>query len=1084
MKYRHKYRLIGLITALTFSLSSFTATAQIYDVDFTDSVNFENFTDFEDNETDEFASPFTYSPMFVLPENMRGTIISPEIDFFTSPDNSFNDVMLQLDDIMNEITSFGLNTVIIKTAVSENTYYNLDMNSSKNDIISAAVQKAQSSFLNVYLIYDITPVLEAASSKTDAVNSLISEAHRFAIKYPCDGIILDSYYAESSSSAFGEYMRNGSGIGYKNWLYDSTEYYFKTVSDIIRVTDNNIPVGIMINDVWANNSSLDGGSPTEDSIEAYFDGYADTKKYIEDGYADFAMVRAYGSLYDEKLPFTETSEWWGGLCASAGIPMYTIHYNEKIGTSYSGWGSEDQLLKQLTVSKDITAYKGSVFNSYFSLSANPLNTTTKIKQFFGDQINEDSLFSELKITSPTSLNFTTYEPYQDFSGSFDENFDVYFNGNRITPNEAGRFYFEEELSIGLNTFTIKHKDKTITYKIERKIITMREISSSIAEGKTLRVDGETSITVEAVAYKGAEVVATINGQTIKLKEKNTVSQDDVNSSYANFTGKYKVPAGIEEKEQNLGTVAVQASYLGYVKTLYGATVIVNAKPKPPEIIPEKQMFDQDSLGSGEVVGTIDPVRLESESAKLVHVNANNTHVLDAKDTGTVYTPEFNQLPAGTVDYFKADVGGFYTTDSGKRFFAKDVSLIDGTGIGENNLVVKSSGTYGGDSYFKINLDKRVSYQVEAAGLKYFSEWGGDYDITSFDTEYIYITFDNVTSVTKLPGFEANMVFSAGKWEQVTVGGIPKFRLVLKLRQTGVYMGSNAYYNSDGDLMLTFPVMQNSLSGMTIVIDPGHGYGNVNSSVFDPGAIGQVIEQEVILDITKLLAQKFKEQGVNTVRLETEKMHYLTVQRPIVARAYGCDIFISLHANKAPGKDEVRGTEVYYFTPFSKPLASAISSRVSSYFSKNVYADGADKNRGAKYLDFWVTLQQDFPSVLVETGFVGNMEDAMALANPEHQSGIADAIVKGVKDYLSRSSITYSTDGSAYIPEGDSQFTPEVTSVETTTTTATEEAEAPEVPDEESSTSDIVNTGIIDDDFSDYDEIEAEEDEDLDEIEIE
>ncbi|HBI52269.1 MAG TPA: hypothetical protein DDX72_05755, partial [Ruminococcaceae bacterium] len=127
-----------------------------------------------------------------------------------------------------------------------------------------------------------------------------------------------------------------------------------------------------------------------------------------------------------------------------------------------------------------------------------------------------------------------------------------------------------------------------------------------------------------------------------------------------------------------------------------------------------------------------------------------------------------------------------------------------------------------------------------------------------------------------------------------------------------------------------------------------------------------------------------------------------------ARQYGCDIYISVHANKATG--EARGTEVYYFTSYSQPLAAQISSAVSKYYASNVYSDGVEKNRGSRYSYYHVTLQQDFPSVLVETGFVDNIMDAMALASETHRKGIAAGIVTGIKNYIARSSISYASEG--------------------------------------------------------------------------
>jgi N-acetylmuramoyl-L-alanine amidase len=108
----------------------------------------------------------------------------------------------------------------------------------------------------------------------------------------------------------------------------------------------------------------------------------------------------------------------------------------------------------------------------------------------------------------------------------------------------------------------------------------------------------------------------------------------------------------------------------------------------------------------------------------------------------------------------------------------------------------------------------------------------------------------------------------------------------------------------------------------------------------------------------------------------------------------------VHSNKA-SSTSARGTEAWYFTSFSQPLANSVSASVASYFTNYAYADHASKNRGAKYDYFAVTLQQEFPSILLELGFVSNYEEAMIMANATHQNGIADAVVQGCKNYLAR-----------------------------------------------------------------------------------
>jgi N-acetylmuramoyl-L-alanine amidase len=978
-------RLLALMLALVMGLGSFAAFA-------------EELPAGEPGESDVVDPQGQFPSMFFLPDNMRGVIISPEVDFLLSPDDDELSVTSQLFDIFAQIADIGLNSVLIKTTVEDRVYHDLDVNKNDRfDLTKLAVDLAKAQYLGVYLIYDIGHAVNSEADSATAINTLVSEAHRLAIKYQCDGIILDNYYSDLEVKNYRNYMQNGSGIGYENWLHDSTEYLFETAGAVIRMTDNTLPVGVMINNTHAVSQN---------------DGFADTRRYIEQGYADFITLRCPGSLTDSVQPFAQSAQFWGELCKASDIPMYLIHYNEKMGTA--GW-PDDQLLRQLEVAKkDISAFSGSVFNSYSSLKANPLNSTVNLKKYYADLINEDTLFDNLIIHSPRNTSFTTYEPSVSFMGSFDPNFDVFLNNSKITLNEAGNFYFEKTLNIGMNTFTLTHKGQTVTYRVDHRIIVMREIDDSIADRRTLRVDGGTFVTLQAIAYKGATVTATLNGRTVRLTEQSGIVLDDsVGSAYTSFTGRIKVPDGIISKEQPLGKISVQASFMGQSRTLPGATVIVNALPEPPKQESGHEMFDQSKAGTGEIVGRIGAVRGRNESVTYVRLLNNNTHTFDAKTTGTVFDPRFGQLPAGTVDYLRSEVGGFYTTESGKRFNAEGAVLASGRGIGPNALVVERSGTLGGNSYFEFKLGTRISYNVEVAGITFHTNWGSEFNVSNFNPEFVFVTFDNVTSVTKLPDFDSNFVFSSGTWEQVTIDGIRKFRLVLQLRQRGVYAGNSAYYNNDGNLMLTFPVLRNTLAGKTIVIDPGHGI--TASGSLDPGAIGEIREWDANLAISRKVEERLKALGANVIRLQTESVHIPARERPIEARKLGADMYISIHNNWASG-GTARGTEAFYYTPFSQPLAEAISASVARYFTNNVYTDKSDRNRGAKNSYFWVTVQQDFPSVLLELGFVNNLQDAMALASDRHQNGIADAIVQGIRTYLSRSTIAYSADGFSGIPD--------------------------------------------------------------------
>lgn len=944
--------------------------------------------------------------MVFLPNGLRAVTLFPGKDFCTG---ETTDAALaeELPALFDEISGYEMNAVLINSDANGEKYYDLDMTSGRG-VLGTVIDKAHEYGLSAYIQLDVDSLVADVIAQGGGLKSGFAAAvHKFVMKYACEGILLSDYYTQDTPEMYAEYMRSGSGIGYGNWLYETNEYIIRTVSEVIRRTSNTTAVGLLITDMWANSSSNEEGSATADTVQALYDGNCDTREYIRRGYADMVMVKAYGTDSDASLGFNSVVSWWYDLAEQNGVKMYVLHLNDRIG-QYSGW-YEDQLLRQLSIMEDYDDIGGSCFNSLQGLRDNLLGSTDTLMKYFDEQINTSTLFDSLQMISPTQTSFVTYDSSVKFMGTFDENFDVYFDGSRVKLNEAGNFFIQKDLKVGRNSFVIEHKGKKIYYTIERQVDVLR----SIGQTKDIVVEGGSRVTLEAVAYSGSSVSAVIAGKTVTLKEKSGASEDlDSNSDYAKFVGYYRVPEGIVGSQQSLGSVSYYAVYRGIEEYMTGGSITIDAEPEPPKQV-ESNFVDESSVGTGEVVGTIAPVVTSSEYVTYIKTLNNYTQVFDSQTSGNIPSPVLSQLPAGSLDYYKTASGDFVISTSGRRYKSSDVTTFYDTGLGTNALYVKAVGNSNGKSYLKLHLDYKSTFNVTAP-VSYVEELDGPYGVTNYNATKVEIVFDNVTSVTKLPDFKNCSLFSAGSWDTVEQKGVPKFRLTLTLRQAGIYSGCGAYYDENGDLMITFDVPTASLSGKVIVIDPGHGYGKVVGKL-DPGSIGNVTEQSVNLAVAKVLEKKLTAMGATVVRLKTESEFILTETRPTVARSYGADMFISLHCNAALNQ-QAHGVEVYYFTSFSQPLAKYINDNLSNYYDSKVYGDGTNSSRGDKYSYYWVTLQQDFPSVLVEMGFVSNERECMIMADPTYQDGIAQSIADGVKAYFARSGLSYSGSGSSEAPD--------------------------------------------------------------------
>lgn len=972
----------------------------------------------EDINRDEELMPFVepdYLPMFSFPERMRGVYITPGVDYaLTDADGirlTDGGITAGAEAALDVVQARGLNTVIINTDADGQLFYSTDVNRTVNKTdVEYMIEAAKARGLYIYLSFSVHEALRTLSEYDlqERIDNFALYVHSFTVKYPVDGIILDGYYSSKTSSALADYMGNGSGIGFDNWLLDNGAYVFALAADSIRKTSNTIPVGISVTDVWENYSEdRQDGSGTSADFEALSDGYADTLGYVKNGCVNFVFLKTEGSRNDGSVAFNDIVGWWDSHAAEAGIPLFISHANELICTEADGWGSPDELVKQVIEAEDYASYGGSAFNSLYSLEKNVMESTSVLIKHFEDTIDVAGLDSELEMTLPTQTTFKTEEPSVIFAGSFDPNFSFYFQGKPLELNEAGRFYFTVELDVGVNVFKFQSKAKVITYTITRTVNVLRSVAPS---DDTIRVEEKSTVSLSAVAYKGSVVTAKINGKTVSLKEADGQSDDiDPNSNYTRYTGQYTVPEGKRGQDIDLGGITFYGTYptkTGDInETRAGSKIIVNALV---EI-------------------------LNDYSGSLIRINNDNTMTYNSRTTDTAPTPDMCRLPAGTLDYVVKTVTysgtDYYITNSGKRIRTNVVTVLENKPLGSNPVSVSEVGKSGADTVIKLSMPSKAPFSIRYNNMPFTDGDNGDYYISSFSADAIVITFDYITSISSGDlKFPQSSVFTTGRWSTSESGGMTKTTLALTLRESGIYAGVTASYDSSDNLVFRFKGYKNGLQGSTIVIDPGHGY--TGKSAFDPGAVGHIKEQEANLAISKYLTSIFESEGANVIRMNTESETYETETRASYARQYKPDVFLSIHCNAAANSG-ANGGEAYYFTPYSQPLAKYISSALGNYLSDQVHG-GGNYNRGEKYNYFFVTQQQEFPSVLVETAFVTNYDEAMALANSTHLKGFANAIASGVKKFLSRSGYSPYGDGSGTIEQGSGvpQPPPEETPPET------------------------------------------------------
>jgi N-acetylmuramoyl-L-alanine amidase len=176
--------------------------------------------------------------------------------------------------------------------------------------------------------------------------------------------------------------------------------------------------------------------------------------------------------------------------------------------------------------------------------------------------------------------------------------------------------------------------------------------------------------------------------------------------------------------------------------------------------------------------------------------------------------------------------------------------------------------------------------------------------------------------------------------------------------------------------------------VVVLIDPGHG-GK------DPGAVGLggLREKDIILPIGKKIAQILQQNGVQVI-LTRDSDYFVTLPgRVQLAERANADVFVSIHANAiGPGRSDVNGLETYYYDS-----GLSLARTVHNTILQNINV----KDRGVRRARFYVLRKSSMPSILVETGYVTGRDDNAKLRTSAYQNQMAEAIARGILQYLKR-----------------------------------------------------------------------------------
>lgn len=183
---------------------------------------------------------------------------------------------------------------------------------------------------------------------------------------------------------------------------------------------------------------------------------------------------------------------------------------------------------------------------------------------------------------------------------------------------------------------------------------------------------------------------------------------------------------------------------------------------------------------------------------------------------------------------------------------------------------------------------------------------------------------------------------------------------------------------------------------TIVIDAGHGG-------IDGGAVGKLTnERDINLEYAETLKSMCQNLGMKVVMtrsdenglyspLAANKKRSDMEKRKQIIDGSGADLVVSVHMNAFSSRSS-RGAQVFY--GIGNERGMALAEKVQTSLHNNIsYAKSV-----AKQGDFYILNCTELPGVLVEFGFLSNIDEEKLLTNENYRKDMCRSVAYGILSF--------------------------------------------------------------------------------------
>lgn len=187
----------------------------------------------------------------------------------------------------------------------------------------------------------------------------------------------------------------------------------------------------------------------------------------------------------------------------------------------------------------------------------------------------------------------------------------------------------------------------------------------------------------------------------------------------------------------------------------------------------------------------------------------------------------------------------------------------------------------------------------------------------------------------------------------------------------------------------------------VVVDAGHGAA-------DSGKVGvnNVLEKDLNLEIAKRVQTQLEKEGIQVVmtREDDQGLYDDSVsnkkledmkKRVALINEVVPDLAVSIHQNSY-SDSRIKGAQVFYYEH------SKDGEEAAGVMQEELRTVDIENQRQIKANDTYYLLKHtEVPTIIVECGFLSNLQEAEKLGTEEYQEQVAKAICSGIIKWLAK-----------------------------------------------------------------------------------